>query len=154
MSPFDCQIRVKNLPGHYSVAKRKYRRLRDLRRKCPSWALAVVLVRQRPGKGNAIFVTLEDEGGITNVLIWSRLFERHRREVMASRLMLVEGEVQRSEEGVVHLMACRIVDRSGELIGLMLDDVMNAGDQGNQSTMSLAGHPRAMHIVPPSRDFH
>src|SRR3546814_18667607 len=55
----------------------------------------VVLVRQRPGKGNAIFVTLEDETGITNVLIWARLFERYRRAVMASRLMLVEGEVQR-----------------------------------------------------------
>src|SRR3546814_9018869 len=65
----------------------------------------VVLVRQRPGKGNAIFVTLEDETGITNVLIWARLFERYRRAVMASRLMLVEGEVQRSAEGVVHLMA-------------------------------------------------
>src|SRR3546814_19762586 len=45
----------------------------------------VVLVRQRPGKGNAIFVTLEDETGITNVLIWARLFERYRRAVMASR---------------------------------------------------------------------
>src|SRR3546814_7438966 len=72
----------------------------------------VVLVRQRPGKGNAIFVTLEDETGITNVLIWARLFERYRRAVMASRLMLVEGEVQRSAEGVVHLMATRIIDRT------------------------------------------
>src|SRR3546814_6990286 len=75
----------------------------------------VVLVRQRPGKGNAIFVTLEDETGITNVLIWARLFERYRRAVMASRLMLVEGEVQRSAEGVVHLMATRIIDRTDEL---------------------------------------
>ena len=117
----------------------------------------VVLVRQRPGKGNAIFVTLEDEGGITNVLIWARLFERYRREVMASRLMLVEGEVQRSEEGVVHLMARRIIDRTGELHGLMMDEAMKAsapGDRDSPSAVSLAGHPRNMRIVPPSRDFH
>ena len=64
----------------------------------------VVLVRQRPGKGNAIFVTIEDETGITNVLMWARDFERNRRAVMASRLMVLEGVIQRSEEGVVHLM--------------------------------------------------
>src|SRR3546814_20988332 len=74
----------------------------------------VVLVRQRAGKGNAIFVTLEDETGITNVLIWARLFERYRLAVMASRLMLVEGEVQRSAEGVVHLRAPRSSDRTDE----------------------------------------
>ncbi len=117
----------------------------------------VVLVRQRPGQGNAIFVTLEDEGGIANVLIWARLFERYRREVMASRLMLVEGEVQRSEEGVVHFMARRIVDRTGELMGLMPGEAMKApapDEGGRQSQASLAGHPRNMRIVPPSRDFH
>ncbi len=117
----------------------------------------VVLVRQRPGKGNAIFVTLEDESGITNILIWARLFERYRREVMASRLMLVEGEVQRSEEGVVHLMARKIVDRTMDLSGLMLDETTTAflsSDPGNQSVTSLAGHPRNIRIVPPSRDFH
>ena len=113
----------------------------------------VVLVRQRPGKGNAIFVTLEDEGGIANVLIWSRLFERYRRAVMASRLMLVEGEVQRSEEGVVHLMARRIVDRTRELNDLMLGGDASS-DPESQSVASLAGHPRNNRIVPPSRDFH
>jgi error-prone DNA polymerase len=75
----------------------------------------IVLVRQRPGKGNAIFVTLEDETGVTNVVIWARLFERYRRNIMASRLMLVEGELQRSPEGVIHLMASRVEDRSAEL---------------------------------------
>jgi len=117
----------------------------------------VVLVRQRPGKGNAIFVTLEDEGGIANVLIWARLFERYRREVMASRLMLVEGEVQRSEEGVVHLMARRIIDRTGELSGLIQDQATKGATSGNsdsQSVVSRAGHPRNVRIVPPSRDFH
>ncbi len=119
----------------------------------------VVLVRQRPGKGNAIFVTLEDEGGIANVLIWARLFERYRQPVMASRLMLVEGEVQRSEEGVVHLMASRIIDRTGELNRLLPGEEMKRavpGDHDHQSQAagSLAGHPRNVRIVPPSRDFH
>jgi error-prone DNA polymerase len=58
----------------------------------------IVLVRQRPGNGNAIFVTLEDETGVTNVVIWARLFERFRRAIMASRLMLVDGVVQRSPD--------------------------------------------------------
>src|SRR3546814_17249153 len=84
----------------------------------------VVLVRQRPGKGNAIFVTLEDETGITNVLILARLFERYSRAVMASRLMLVEGEVQRSTEGVVHLLATPIIDRPDELVKLSDDKRM------------------------------
>ena len=72
----------------------------------------IVLVRQRPGKGNAVFITIEDETGITNILLWARQFETMRRAVMASRLMLVEGRVQRSREGVVHLMASRIIDRT------------------------------------------
>ncbi|SMF69900.1 error-prone DNA polymerase [Allosphingosinicella indica] len=117
----------------------------------------VVLVRQRPGKGNAIFVTLEDESGIANVLIWARLFESFRREVMAARLMLVEGEVQRSEEGVVHLMARRIVDRTSELNGLMLENTLKPPPPGSpdpRSAASLGGHPRNVRIVPPSRDFH
>jgi error-prone DNA polymerase len=86
----------------------------------------LVLVRQRPGKGNAIFITLEDETGITNVVLWARQFERFRREVMAARLMLVEGRVQRSPEGVTHLMATRIVDRSATL-----DRLWGAGGGGH-----------------------
>jgi error-prone DNA polymerase len=65
----------------------------------------VVLIRQRPGKGNAIFITLEDETGIVNVVLWASRFEQFRRVVMASKLMQVMGHVQRSKEGVIHLMA-------------------------------------------------
>ena len=63
----------------------------------------VVLVRQRPGTGNAIFVTMEDETGVVNALLWARLFETFRREVMAARLMEVEGTVEKSVEGVLHV---------------------------------------------------
>lgn len=118
----------------------------------------VVLVRQRPGKGNAIFATLEDETGITNILIWARLFERYRRAVMASRLMLVEGEVQRSEEGVVHLMASRIIDRTAELDRLSDDRRANVelsrADIFTHPLYPRAVHPRDVRILPKSRDFH
>src|SRR6185369_12149904 len=72
----------------------------------------IVLVRQRPGKGNAIFITIEDEDAIANIVLWARQFEAMRRPVMAARLMLVEGVVQRSNEGVIHVMASRIIDRT------------------------------------------
>jgi error-prone DNA polymerase len=51
----------------------------------------VVLTRQRPGKGNAVFITIEDETGIANGLLWARDMEKQRAAVMASRLMLLEG---------------------------------------------------------------
>lgn len=70
----------------------------------------VVLVRQRPGKGNAIFITLEDESGIANLLLWASRFEALRRPVMAARMMIASGMVQRSREGVTHLMVSGIED--------------------------------------------
>ena len=118
----------------------------------------VVLVRQRPGNGNAIFVTIEDETGITNIVIWARLFEAQRRQVMAARLMCVEGEVQRSPEGVIHLMASRVHDRSGELA--RLSEVHDANlplaraDEFARPQYPRGGHPRDERIIPKSRDFH
>jgi len=121
----------------------------------------VVLIRQRPGKGNAIFITLEDEGGIVNVLLWARQFERYRRAVMASRLMEVAGEVQRSRESVVHLMANRIVDRTALLDTLGSDrsfepELCRADEVAHpQQPRGLRhGHPRDVRILPKSRDFH
>ncbi len=118
----------------------------------------VVLTRQRPGKGNAIFITIEDETGVTNALLWSRLFERQRRAVMASRLMVIEGEVQRSKEGVVHLMATTITDRSHELERLSRDHDANVplsrSDEFAQPVYPRHGHPRDVRILPKSRDFH
>ena len=119
----------------------------------------VVLVRQRPGKGNAVFITIEDETGIANILLWARLFEMQRRPVMASRLMLVEGEVQRSKEGVVHLMASRVHDRTDELS--RLSDVhrphialSRADEFVHPQHPRTSSHPRNVRILPKSRDFH
>ncbi|SFI01522.1 error-prone DNA polymerase, DnaE-like [Bosea sp. OK403] len=125
-----------------------------------AWArtAGVVLVRQRPGNGNAVFITLEDETGITNVVLWARLFERFRREVMGARLLLVEGRVQKSPEGVTHLMAQRVIDRSADL--LKLSDTHRA-ERASMLTDELlppqiprGRHPRNVRILPKSRDFH
>ncbi len=118
----------------------------------------VVLVRQRPGKGNAIFVTIEDETGVTNIVIWARLFEAQRRQVMAARLMCVEGEVQRSPEGVVHLMATRIHDRTGELARLSdvhdANPLLSRADEFLHPQYPRGKHPRDVQVLPKSRDFH
>ncbi len=107
----------------------------------------VVLIRQRPGNGKAIFMTLEDETGIANALIWATRFERFRRQVMSAKLAVVEGQVQKSKEGVVHLMAVAVHDRSHELDALSDRAASGAAHRH-------AGHPRNVRIVPKSRDFH
>ena len=118
----------------------------------------IVLFRQRPGKGNAIFVTIEDETGITNIVIWARLFETLRRDVMAARLMLVEGELQRSPEGVIHLMASRIYDRTTDLSRLSethdANPLLSPADEFLHPQYPRGRHPRDVRILPKSRDFH
>ena len=64
----------------------------------------LVLVRQRPGTGNAIFMTLEDETGIANTILWPRVFESWRPIVLGARLISVTGELQ-NEKGVIHIVA-------------------------------------------------
>lgn len=121
----------------------------------------VVLVRQRPGKGNAVFVTLEDETGITNVVLWARMLEQFGREVMNARLMQVEGVVEKSPEGVVHVVARRIIDRTAELARLSEDhdtDVQLARADivahPQPPRRPSQHHPRDVRILPGSRDFH
>jgi error-prone DNA polymerase len=72
----------------------------------------IVIGRQRPDTvSGVIFVTLEDETGATNVIVWRDLFDRQRRELLGSRLMAVYGRVER-ESDVVHLIAGHLVDLS------------------------------------------
>ena len=106
----------------------------------------VVLVRQCPGEGNAVFITLSDETGVCNVVIWERTFRQFRKEAMGSRLLLAEGKVQKSPEGVIHLMADRLIDRSPDLKHLSGESVPKHGPAHR--------HPRDVRVLPPSRDFH
>ena len=106
----------------------------------------IVLVRQRPGKGTAIFITLSDETGVANLVLWQSNFPRYRKEVMGARFLLAEGKVQKSPDGVLHLMVEHLVDRSADLRRLY-DDTAPLPPPAHR-------HPRNVRIVPPSRDFH
>ena len=75
----------------------------------------VVLVRQRPGEGNVVFCTIEDETGIANIVIWSSRFERFRQALVGSAVVLVTGRLQRSPENIVHIVAEQLEDRSYQL---------------------------------------
>jgi error-prone DNA polymerase len=71
-----------------------------------------VIARQRPGTAKGvIFATLEDETGVANIVIWSKIYERYRRIVLTSRLLMVRGRVQR-EGLVIHLVADHLEDKS------------------------------------------
>ncbi|WP_246664443.1 error-prone DNA polymerase [Tardiphaga sp. P9-11] len=128
----------------------------------------VVLVRQRPGSANGVvFMTLEDETGIANIVVWPKVMEQFRREVMGSRLILVEGRIQSSPEKVVHLVAERLIDRSDDLRYLgndalgeprqMLSGPEPINDDRREhpdSPVQRIRHPRNVRILPRSRDFH
>ncbi len=81
----------------------------------------LVLVRQRPGKGNAIFLTLEDDKGIANVIVWKRDFARLLPVIMSSKFVRVAGRLQ-SESGVVHIVAETIEDLTPWL-SVLLEEV-------------------------------
>ena len=131
----------------------------------------VVLVRQRPGSAKGVvFMTLEDETGIANIVVWPKVMERFRKEVMGARLVLVEGYIQSSPEKVVHLVAERLFDRSRDLVSLA-DDALgrkhavpvgpalieplndDPRDHVDHPAQKIR-HPRNVRILPPSRDFH
>ncbi|HXN67682.1 MAG TPA: error-prone DNA polymerase [Bradyrhizobium sp.] len=131
----------------------------------------VILVRQRPGSAKGVvFMTLEDETGIANIVVWPKVMERFRKEVMGARLVLVEGTIQSSPEKVVHLVAERLFDRSRDLVGLANDALSrkpavptgpalieplhdDRRDHPDNPAQKIR-HPRNVRILPRSRDFH
>jgi DNA polymerase III alpha subunit len=89
----------------------------------------LVLVRQRPGTAKGvIFLTLEDETGVVNVIVWRGLYERFRRAVIAGRMLRVTGRLQR-ESAVVHVIAEAVED-----ISHMLDDLLLPPEAGRPAT--------------------
>ncbi|WP_349358611.1 error-prone DNA polymerase [Stappia sp.] len=87
----------------------------------------LVLVRQRPGTASGvIFMTVEDETGVANIVVWPKVFERFRAVVLGARLVRVRGRVQ-SDQGVVHLVADRLEDATGMLGLLSRDPLADAG---------------------------
>ncbi|KAB2672839.1 error-prone DNA polymerase [Ochrobactrum sp. LMG 5442] len=110
----------------------------------------VVTVRQRPGSAKGVvFLTIEDETGIANIVVWPKIMKAFRREVMGARLIHIEGRIQRSPEGVVHLVAAKLQDRSAALI-----EMSGREAQRLVAPSQMAHHPRNVKIMPNSRDFH
>jgi error-prone DNA polymerase len=114
-----------------------------------------VLVRQKPGSANGVlFVTLEDETGIANLVIWSTLFEKQRRVVLGARMLGVDGRIQREGE-VVHIVASRLHDLSEALASVGARDAAlplpsGRGDDARRSAPGLAPYspekPRDIYI--------
>ena len=163
------------------LAERGFVRACDLReRKFRSMVhvAGVVLIRQRPGSAKGVcFITLEDETGVINLVVWPDLKEKQRRVVMGARLMEVRGRVEYDDE-VIHVIANHMSNATDTLYALS-DDMLNSpiarADHVNSPLASRkapsekdainprdmidqlpgqTGHPRNHRIIPKSRDFH
>ncbi len=113
----------------------------------------LVLVRQRPGTSKGVvFMTLEDETDIANIIVWPKVFAKNRRTVMTARFLAVRGRLQRAGL-VIHVVAESFVDLSTELPMLREDRLREGGDL---FTPKLAGGPLPDDEALPlkSRDFH
>ncbi len=100
----------------------------------------LVITRQRPGSANGVmFLTLEDETGQANIIVWPRLVEHHRKAVLGARMLGVKGAVQREGE-VIHIVAENVADLTPLLSTLTGDD--------RSAPMNNSGFPVR------SRDFH
>jgi len=129
----------------------------------------VVLIRQRPGTSKGVvFITIEDETGVANLVIWPNVFERQRKIVMGARLMAVRGIVQRDPDSeVIHVVAARLEDHTAMLSRLSSDGAEAEPyvsdhptpapphqGEGSSWARPQSRHPRDVEIIPKSRDFH
>jgi error-prone DNA polymerase len=148
--------------GHMGI--RTTQEINHLRNGTRASLAGVVLVRQRPGSAKGVcFITVEDEAGVANLVVWPRVMETYRPVVMGARLLLVKGRVQ-SAEGVTHLVAEELIDRTADLTRLSedasraLDNALAHADEVRRPVddhrVPAARHPRQVRIIPKSRDFH
>jgi len=117
----------------------------------------LVITRQRPGTASGvIFLTLEDETGTSNVVVWNRTYEHFRREVIAGRLLRVTGRIER-EGPVIHIIAEQIKDISSLLdaLGQGKTEFTEPASAARHPARTPATHPRQQAgRLFPSRDFH
>ena len=162
------------LRAHYAAQKfvtaEQLKSLKDGRR---LWMAGVVLIRQRPGTSKGVvFITIEDETGIANLVVWPALFEKQRKIVMGARLMAVHGVIQRDEQQpdcrgqsgpghgseVIHVVAARLEDHTHLLSRLsddsLLPSTLEKADHAGSWGRPQSRHPRNVEIIPKSRDFH
>ncbi len=97
--------------------------LRDRRFNARVKVAGIVLIRQRPGSAKGVcFITLEDEGGVINLVIWPNVMERYRKIIMGSRIIEVHGRMQKDDD-VIHVVAERLFDATPKLLTLS-DDLL------------------------------
>ncbi|MBI1386465.1 MAG: DNA polymerase III subunit alpha [Rhizobiales bacterium] len=138
--------------------------LRGLRDGAPVSVAGIVLVRQRPGSAKGVvFMTIEDETGVANAIVWPATLERFRRVVMGARLVHIRGRIQR-HESIIHVVAGHLEDRTDWLQRLTeeaaslsppvarADEVRRPGPE--PSGWTPGRHPRQERVIPKSRDFH
>jgi error-prone DNA polymerase len=120
----------------------------------------VVLVRQRPGTARGvIFMTIEDETGHANAVVWEWTFNRYRKVVIGSRLVLIRGRLQR-QENIIHIIADSLKDLSPLLWTLAGNHAVPDASETDKAPVGTAmrpdlrKHPRNVRIIPKSRDFH
>ncbi|SFB54183.1 error-prone DNA polymerase [Rhizobium sp. NFR07] len=141
----------------------------------------VVLVRQRPGSAKGvIFMTLEDETGVANAIVWPKIFEKYRPVVMGARLVKIRGRLQ-SQNGVIHTVVEHIEDMTS-MLGLLQREARRFGSPRSDEALKSGGgswrpkpHPRIQeqaslheteggsgniqgadpgHVMPKGRNFH
>jgi error-prone DNA polymerase len=120
-----------------------------------SWlcVAGLVLVRQKPGSAKGVmFITIEDETGIANIVVWPSLFEKRRRVVLSASMMAIQGKVQR-EGDVVHLIARQLDDLSGDLSALSDRDAefKNPSGRGDEFAHGSAGGGDARDRASPNK---
>ena len=148
------------LREHYAAQKfvtaEQMKRIRDGKRLSIA---GLVLIRQRPGSAKGVvFITIEDETGVANLVVWPDVFEKQRKIVMGARLMAVHGIVQKDEESdVIHVVARRLEDHT-QMLRHLSENIMAAplsrGDAPGAIRPPPGGHPRDVEVIPKSRDFH
>jgi len=102
-------------------------KLAFLKNDMPVKVCGLITVRQRPGTSKGVlFITIEDDTGFSNIVVWSNVFEKYRKEILRAKLLMVAGKIQVEGE-VIHVIAQRCFDMSGLLKDLTTDGDNAAG---------------------------
>ncbi|OBZ93646.1 DNA polymerase [Pararhizobium polonicum] len=112
----------------------------------------LVLVRQRPGSARGVvFMTLEDETGVANAIVWNRIFDRYRSVVMGARLVKIRGRLQ-SESGVIHVVVDHIEDMT-PMLGLLQRETRRFGvsERADEALRPTGDHRQRKRIAAPER---
>jgi error-prone DNA polymerase len=115
----------------------------------PVRVAGLVLVRQRPGTAkNVCFITLEDETGTTNLVVFNNKFDCYRKEILSARLLMAEGRLQKEGE-VIHVVAEQLFDLSA-----LLNRLNTTQDNPQKKSRNRAAHKMIQaEIFPEGRNF-